>query len=299
MMTIKNLVQNDKVQTLLDEGGGEDTREEPCEPYSPPDKPLHQYTDGELTEAVSACKDCGGYGLVRIATASIHEWGFGKLVRCQSCTRYQEEQDRRRILLHVAPIIQRYSMLKGDLVSKTFDTYNRDIDQKTEASFIWDAVRGWAADVYYDRPHKAPWLYMHGTAGNGKTHLAAAAALGLQKVNVAVVFSTLPELLGMVSRSGFTDKEDLIYALQRINVLIIDDIRAEDLKVDWVISVLFRILDRRYIERAPTLLVSNLPVTGDVKPTIADFVPRIASRLGDRSVCRIVMNRTRDYRGVK
>ncbi len=273
--------------------------------YSPPDKPLHQYTLDELDTAIARCPYCGGYGYVRVDVDDIHDPRFGRMEHCPVCTVYQREKHLRAELELMQPRIQKYTMLKDELLLKTFDNYEHgvngagDHDGKTRLA-TWTAVRQWAAGVYFQRANLTPWLYLHGPTGGGKTHLAAAAANGLQRNHMSVIFSTLPELLGMVSENGYKDREPAIRAVQEIPILFIDDIREQELQHDWVQTILFRILDNRSVQRAPTMLVSNLPLmheTGAV--AIADFEPRLASRIGDTSLTQIVPHIVPDYRLMK
>jgi hypothetical protein len=74
---------------------------------------------------------------------------------------------------------------------------------------------------------------MCNSPGNGKTHLAAAAANTLGTQGRAVLFATAPEFSAMV-RDGFNagQAEDLTGACQRVPWLVVDDLRAERL-TDW------------------------------------------------------------------
>jgi DNA replication protein DnaC len=134
-----------------------------------------------------------------------------------------------------------------------------------------------------------PRMYVYGPPGNGKTHLAAAAANHLLAQGRAVLFSTAPELLAMI-RDGFDSgqAEDLIGVCQCVPWLVVDDLGAERL-TDWAAEVLFRIFNARYVARAHTLVASN------VRPEdLAE--PRLRSRFLDVAVCHRVPNSGDDYR---
>jgi DNA replication protein DnaC len=143
---------------------------------------------------------------------------------------------------------------------------------------------------------------MHGPTGTGKTHLAAAAANGLIAARIPVIFTTFPQLLGMVTSNHFERTEPVIQALQNITVLILDDVRNDNLKSSWACSVLFRVLDHRYVTQSPTMVVSNHPLsnTDPTKAftTLQQFEPRIASRLGDKSISHVIAVIAKDQRAV-
>ncbi len=262
--------------------------------YQPPAKPVHRYTDDELKDAVRNCRYCGGLGFVKL-DVEIHDPRFGKAQPCPNCEPYQTEIRKRRDLARMQGLIDRYSMLRGQLSDKTFKNFTTYCPNVERTAKI---VHQWALDIHNQNPDGLPWLYLYGTTGTGKTHLAAAVANGLGKGRIAVIFTTFPELLGMVTANHFDQTEPAIQALQTIPVLILDDIREGNLKSDWACSVLFRILDHRYVTQSPTMVVSNHPITstdlGEV--SIAQFEPRVASRLSDRTLTRHVFLDAKDYR---
>jgi len=258
-----------------------------------PDKPLHLLTVTDLQAAVEHCPNCGGLGYLRPCDdLPLNDPRFGKLEHCPKCARYLAELAARRRLENILPFLDRYSMLRGELLAKTFDNF-----QKGRAAEAHSAVYEWSVGVFKGTP-RTPWLYLWGATGNGKTHLAAAAANGLLNAHVAVAFSTFTELCGMAADRDFADKEAVIRALQAVPVLIVDDITEQELKTDWKQSFLFRILDDRYVRNAPTLLVSNLQASPVIPgaASLQDYEARIASRLMDKSLCRVVANVAPDFR---
>jgi len=260
--------------------------------YTIPDKPLHRFTPAELRAAIAHCPICDGIGYVRPpADLPITHPDFGKLAKCPECGKYTAEIRARKALENLRPILDRYSMLPGELLAKTSRNFERD-----RASAAFDAVRQWTARVHQGSA-ATPWLYLWGAPGNGKTHLAAAAANGLHTVHIPAVFTTFTELCGMAGHNNFRDKERVVQALQAIPVLIIDDITEQELRTEWKQAVLFRILDTRYVNRTATMLVSNLPVAASPQAlSLQDYEPRVASRLRDISLCQIVTNIAPDYR---
>jgi len=132
-------------------------------------------------------------------------------------------------------------------------------------------------------------MYVYGPPGNGKTHLAAAAANHLLAQGRAVLFVTAPELLVMI-RDGFDSgqAENLVGLCQRVPWLVVDDLGAERL-TDWAAEVLFRIFNARYVARAHTLVTSNVRPEDPAEP-------RLRSRFLDVAVCQVVPNGGDDYR---
>jgi DNA replication protein DnaC len=294
---LEELMQNPRFKAAIEKAKrlreeGKPLLPEP-EPYNPPDKPLHQFTHDELKEAVERCQFCNGMGRVRFDVPIEHEL-FGKTKPCPNCHQYQIEERRRRELKRLEPIVEQYSMLTGNLRDATFKSFQASTD---DLARVRANVRNWAAGVFKGNPDPA-WLYLYGQTGNGKSHLAAAAANGLIKAHVPVLFSTFPEILGMVSQNKYSNQEQAISTLQWFPVVVIDDIRQENLRSNWTTSVLFRIVDRRYVERKPTLFVGNHPVESDKSSVVSirDLEFRVASRLLDRAVCRVVCNTGDDYR---
>jgi DNA replication protein DnaC len=176
--------------------------------------------------------------------------------------------------------IARYTAFRGSLRQCTFESFDMASDQRVVAAYnaVVRFVRG-----------EAPWVYLYGPPGNGKTHLAAAAVNRLIAQGRAVLFTTAPELLAMI-RDGFDggQAENLIGLCQRVPWLVVDDLGAERL-TDWAAEVLFRVFNARYTTRAHTLVVSN------VRP--ADIPePRLRSRFLDGGLCQVVPNAAADYR---
>lgn len=127
-------------------------------------------------------------------------------------------------------------------------------------------------------------LLIWGPYGNGKSHLAAAAAHAVQTSGKTVVFQTMPELLERI-RQTFNDRQnketerDIMYALQNCDLLVLDDIGAEKVS-DWVQDVLFRIVDGRYRQKKPILYTTNLKPS-ELKDKVG---PRIYDRIAETSI---------------
>jgi len=111
---------------------------------------------------------------------------------------------------------------------------------------------------------------------------------------VPVLFLTVPDFLESLrqqvrkSRSDGPDEYGaLIQAAREVDVLILDDLGAHA-STEWAEEVLFLVLDYRYRECAPTVVITNL------RPE--ELPGRLYSRLADRHFSQLVFNPAPDFR---
>lgn len=106
-------------------------------------------------------------------------------------------------------------------------------------------------------------IYLYGASGTGKTHLTACMANELIKQRKQVLFTNFGEIAKVI-KSTFNSKENdanYIYKLATIDFLFIDDLGAERVVNKdgdmWLQEMVFDILNKRYINRKPTIFTSN------------------------------------------
>jgi len=145
-------------------------------------------------------------------------------------------------------------------------------------------------------------LFITGTVGTGKTHLAIAITMEWGKefvkggtvqygerrypifVSSAEFFLELKDTFG-----GNGSEKDILDRYSRTPLLCIDDIGAEKIS-DWSRQMFYTLIDRRYRDEKQTIITSNLTLE-DVSKLIDD---RISSRIVGMGV---VVNLTgEDYR---
>jgi DNA replication protein DnaC len=177
------------------------------------------------------------------------------------------------------------SSLRGQLLRCTFDNFQK----------VVGARDAYAAAVDFAK-NPTGWLVIYGRNGNGKTHLAAAIANYLEKRGQVVLFLNVPELLDYL-RNAFDprrerDSDALSYeerfkTIQTAPILILDDFGAED-ETAWANEKLYQILNYRTEMQLPTVITGNLK--------LEDIEARLASRLRNRLLARVVHNTAPDFR---
>lgn len=208
---------------------------------------------------------------------------FGKPRPCR-CTLAQLETTRRERFAT-------YARLPDGAKTQTFETFNPTLNPDA-----FQAVEMWA-----DGCGDIPWLYLSGGSGSGKTHLAYAAAWELIERGELVVYQNVPDMLAefravlgrsrAFERNGAGDPpptfDDVFSFIRDAPWLILDDLGAES-DTPWVDDQLYQILNRRYAERRPLLVTSNL---------LPEQLPRrIGSRLTDAGLCLEVDTGDEDQR---
>lgn len=103
-------------------------------------------------------------------------------------------------------------------------------------------------------------LYIHGSYGSGKSHLAAAILSALAARGIEGRYGSAPALLRLV-RQGFRDgsADDRLEALMTVPLLVIDDLGTES-ESGWSSTSLFDLINGRYLADRATIFTSNLAV---------------------------------------
>ena len=111
---------------------------------------------------------------------------------------------------------------------------------------------------------KARGLFLCGSVGTGKTHLAAAVTHELIRMTVPVLFGTATALLTRI-KDGWQDDSDkaAIDALCKVPLLVIDDLGKEYARRNsdgwsWVHEQLYHVINRRYEDYLPMVITTNL-----------------------------------------
>lgn len=128
-------------------------------------------------------------------------------------------------------------------------------------------------------------LYIYGTSGTGKTHLASCIANELARQHKQVVLTSFSEIASIL-KTTFYNKDNTersyIKKLATIEFLIIDDIGVERVRNGdddlWLQEKIFEIVNQRYNNMRPTVFTSNY------HPSILQAERGYAERTVDRII---------------
>ena len=223
-------------------------------------------------------------------------------ITCQQAQAYWDEKARKeadaeaerkrkeeadRIQAKVTRLI-RDSGIRGRFANRTFDRFevtdlNRKAYEKCKRyADSFDIMlpgkdeRGRATPPKKERNG----LFLTGSYGTGKTHLACSIANQLMERGTPVICMTMIDLLARI-KSSFDSSDnateaDIMRLYEEIPLLIIDDIGSEQ-PTEWGNTTIYSIINARYEAYMPTIITTNY--TGE--QLIRRMTPSYGGKLGD------------------
>lgn len=147
--------------------------------------------------------------------------------------------------------------ISKDIKNASFDDLYHD-SSSTRNDVIKKSIDSAISIVSGDEPKG---LYIHGQFGVGKSFILGCIANELKDKSVSTMMIYMPELLTDL-KSGFKDgsTEEKLLAIKTAEVLMLDDLGAEDITVWSRDEVLTPILQSRMSRGLPTFISSNYSV---------------------------------------
>jgi DNA replication protein DnaC len=207
------------------------------------------------------------------AFASHHLFGGKVWTKCPACA--IEAQRREEVARADAWRQQRLaqSRIPARFVGASFDNFIAQSDAQRHALTV---ARDFA-ESFEEHAIKGASLIFGGRPGTGKTHLAAA-ILRSQLEVFDVHYITAGDLIRAIRSTWRRDSEareiDLLGSMRQLDLLVVDEIGAQ-YGSEGEQTVLFDVIDGRYRELQPTILITNHNREG------------LRACLGDRSFDRL------------
>lgn len=167
----------------------------------------------------------------------------------------EKETARRKAMKDKIDRLLGQSGIKKRFRQRTFPNFRCDTEGRRKNYSIAKEY----ADNFERHRARGDGLYIEGTNGTGKTHLAAAIALQLIGEGIPVICKTSSDLLGDIKKSFSAEgarEHEVLDVYKRVDLLIIDDLGKEQCS-DWSMSTLYSILNDRYEDMRPTIVTTN------------------------------------------
>lgn len=160
----------------------------------------------------------------------------------------QRERERLESFIERAAVPRRF-------IGRSFDNFNATTPEQQRAL---DVARSYA-ETFSQRFKAGHGLVFSGMPGTGKSHLAAA-ILQVVLPRHTGLYVTCMGLIRMVRntwrRDSAQSEQDVLDMLACVDLLVIDEIGVQ-YGTDGEQTVLFEVLDQRYQDQVPTILLTN------------------------------------------
>jgi DNA replication protein DnaC len=262
--------------------------------HSPEPRPLLESVRESLGEKTETCAEHGEF----VSTGM--RYSMGRLDRriwttCPACEEARLARERQQAAEAAAKAAQdRLEAMLEDaripprFIGRSFDSFHADTQQKQRALSV---LRGYA-DNFEANLKTGASLILLGGPGTGKSHLAGAVLQQLMPRHCGL-YTTCMGIIRAVRATWRKDSErsegQVLSMLAEVPLLVIDEIGVQ-YGTDGEQTILFEVLDRRYRDMMPTILLANQSKEG-LKQFLGD---RTYDRLTETA--RIVLFDWESYR---
>lgn len=219
--------------------------------------------DEFLNEGLIYCKKCF---TPRICFSEDGEYSARCLCSCQA----QKEKQKEILAIEEKKLLKISEFKKNSLLGKRYENSQfESLDLNRPQSFL-NAVKRCKkfCENWHIVKESGSGIYFFGSTGTGKTELTACIANNLISKFVPVLVTNFLEIskrLRDAYSKGDITECDIIQKLVDIDLLIIDDLGAEKIvkygdKDSFMQEKIYDIINRRYINKMPTLFTSNYSI---------------------------------------
>lgn len=219
-----------------------------------------------------------------------------KTEECFHCLRDKEDNEFRKEAIKQMKRRElrkydKYSIIPYDLQDASLDSYIPE--NETQKQALEDVKK------YIEGNSDKKTLFLQGDTGLGKSHLSLSAYKEISQ-NEPAIYIDVPELMNMIRSTyngGRTTQDEIMTALQEVELLVLDDIGAEYVKPDangfesWAADILFQISNARQGKR--NIYTTNFP-SKYLSKKYGMMSKRIISRLMNNA--KIIKFEGKDYR---
>lgn len=242
--------------------------------------------DDAASEIEKHCDVHGAYTSTRIIGT--------RFTRCPECQRVmaerREKDEQKRMAAEFAARMEGWlgrAAIPARFIGRSFDTFNATTPEQNRALA---ALRDYAED-FDANSKRGTGLILTGKPGTGKSHLAVSVLQSLP--GRYVMYATCLDLIRMVRETWRKEspksEREVLSHLGGLELLVIDEMGVQ-YGTDGEQTILFDVLDLRYRNVKPTILLTNQDSEG------------LKSYLGERSfdrlreTCRLVAFDWESYR---
>ncbi len=139
--------------------------------------------------------------------------------------------------------------------------WQRGMDKQRE---VWETVKSYCIRIE-DVIQHGRCLVLFGSSGTGKTHLACGIVRHVVEKGGTAKYLTIQDAIGLIrstyNKGAEQTEDEMLAAICNVDMLVLDEIGRQSDSAHERESM-FRILNRRYSDLRPTILVSNLERVG-------------------------------------
>lgn len=191
-----------------------------------------------------------------------------KHLALQTIRKYEQQKNDK-----IKRLFEENSLINKDLQKATFDNYTSKNEELQKALKV---AKRYVETFDKEEPRN---LLLYGNYGTGKSHLSVGIIKELIKKEITSIFISMPKLHTKLKNSydkkSETREEEIMKALEGIELLVLDDIGSEH-DTEWANSKLFEILDSR--QGKHNIFTTNLNED------------ELKKHVGDRNYSRLMYN---------